>query len=179
MKLARYIYKKLGKENVEFVRTYTESLDTLLGITMKDLTEVSYKDVKETIPDLINSDQYERAIQIVLRSSKNSMFLWRIHYICVRSRMLFIFWIQEQYDEINKLEENLASSPSPEQTNAGIHNLNILGDINMIDVLAKGNVERWEHIRNMPYGRIFEKQYRNKLLDDIAKKLETNRKNKR
>lgn len=179
MKLAEYIYKKLGKENVEFVRTYTEPLNILLGITMENLEDVSYEDVKKTIPELINSDQYEKAIQIVLRTSKKKITLWRINLISVRKRMLFIFWVQKQYVEINKLEENLASSPSPEQTNAGIHTLNILGDINMIDVLAKGEVWNWETVRNMPYGRIFEKQYRNKLLDDIAEKLERNRKNKR
>ena len=98
----------------------------------------------------------------------------------VQDRLLFLFWVQEQYKKINLLEQNLlTSSPAPDQINAGIHTLNVLGDINIIDVIAGGDITKWAKIRNMPYGRVFEKQYRGVLMDAITQKMESNRKNKR
>ena len=178
MKLSDFIYHRLGKDNVGIVRKLKKSINTLCKITVEDLTLVSYQDVKHNIPDLINTDQYEMAILRVLQSVNKNITLRKVNRSKVRDRMLFIFWIQEQYKLIEQLELRLVSSPSSEMVNAGIHTLNVLGDINLIDILSGGDVHKWEKTRNMPYGRLFEKQYRTVLTDTITDNLEKNRKNK-
>lgn len=58
---------------------------------------------------------------------------------------------------------------------AGINELNILGDVNLIDALAGGDVLKWEAILDLPYGTIFDKQLRDNILAKIDKKLAENR----
>ncbi|MDB9801070.1 hypothetical protein OAB94_01710 [Flavobacteriaceae bacterium] len=178
--LNEYILTKLGIEYVDDIRKYVKSSNTICGITIADLTECSYQDVKHVIPSLIDSNDYEEVILRVLQTTKKKITLRMVFAAKPHDRLLFLFWIQEQYKQINTLEERLlTSSPAPEQINAGIHTLNVLGDVNIIDVIAGGDITKWAEIRNMPYGRIFEKQYRGVLMDAITQKMESNRKNKR
>ena len=178
--LQSYIVNQLGRDHVEIVRKFIPAEDNLCGITIKDITLCSYQEIKHILPELMDANKYEEVIYTILKTKKKNITFAKIYRSNIRKRMLFIFWIQEQYKLINRLEdEMLISSPSSEQINAGIHTLNVLGDVNIIDSLSNGNVLKWAEIRNMPYGRIFEKQLRGVLMDRIAEKMENNRKNKR
>jgi len=178
--LGDYIINRLGKENVPIVRQYITSKNEVLGIRCDDITELSYQDLKVNVPALMELDNYEEIILRVLKTREKNVTLRKIFKVNVQDRLRFIFWVQEQYIKINELEERMLSqSPSPEQINAGVNTLNVLGDVNLIDVIAGGDILKWESIRQLPYGRIFEKQLRGVLLDRITERLETNRKNKR
>lgn len=180
LSLNQYIINTLGVDYVDTVRKFVKSSNTICGITINDVTELSYQDIKHNIPNLIDTNEYEAVIFKVLQSTKKKITLQKVFKAKPEERLLFLFWIQEQYKLINNLEEKLlTSSPAPEQINAGIHTLNVLGDVNIIDVIAGGDITKWAEIRNMPYGRIFEKQYRGVLMDSITKKMDANRKNKR
>lgn len=60
-------------------------------------------------------------------------------------------------------KENLSSKPTPKQLNAGIETFNELGDFVTLDSIAGGRPERYDEIRELPYGIILRKQRLNKL----------------
>ena len=89
-------------------------------------------------------------------------------------KLLFIFWVREQYEKINKLEEtHLYNPPDSKLLQAGIKDLDILGDINTIDSLANGNVLDWlkNKIGLLPYSTIFNKLLKNTIEARINKNL--------
>jgi hypothetical protein len=180
LNLNEYILLRLGKDYVDTVRQFAKSSNVICGITVNDLTKCSYQDIKHNFPELIDNNRYEDLILKVLQSIEKKITLRKVLKSKNQERLLFLFWIQEQYKLINRLEEKmLTSSPTPEQVNAGIHTLNVLGDTNIIDVLSGGDVLKWDEVRAKPYATIFEKQLRGVLMEAIMQKLDTNRKNKR
>jgi len=80
------------------------------------------------------------------------------------------------YDGLKRIgeieKEFLSSTPEPDMVNAGIETLNELGEFNTIDMLVKEwGVYTHEEIWEMPYEKIFEKQRKMKLENDIQKNL--------
>jgi hypothetical protein len=60
--------------------------------------------------------------------------------------------------------------------NAGIRDLDILGDIATIDNLAGGDILKWNQIIELPYSMIFDKQLKNTIEHRISKKMNENNK---
>ena len=148
-----------------------------------DLTEMQYRILKHEVPQLIGSGLYEEAITEVLwseRSRKLRRFkAWRRTRLAKKvkkqdnyKKLKFLFWIQDQYKLINELEQRyLSSPPDGKLIQAGIQDLDVLGDKNILDQLAGGDVLKWEQIEQLPYGRVFDKQLKNVIEARISKKL--------
>ena len=69
--------------------------------------------------------------------------------------------------------------PEPEMVAAGINELDELGDTNLIDALAKGDILKWEQVKDLPYEKIFDKQRKSTIESKIERKLRKNQKNKK
>jgi len=170
-------------EDVELVQKYSERVNSLCGILLMDLTEMQYRILKHEVPQLIGSGLYEEAITEVLwseRSRKLRRFkAWRRTRLAKKvkkqdnyKKLKFLFWIQDQYKLINELEQRyLSSPPDGKLIQAGIQDLDVLGDKNILDQLAGGDVLKWEQIEQLPYGRVFDKQLKNVIEARISKKL--------
>lgn len=90
-------------------------------------------------------------------------------------------WINEQNKEIIDLEiEELGGAVSIEEKEAGVEELNRFGYTVSLDVLANGNILKYDEILKKPYHEIFKKLCLNKTKNDIQKNYIENarRKNK-
>ena len=73
----------------------------------------------------------------------------------------------------------LERPPEHKMLAAGIKSLDQLGIINTIDLLAGGDVTKWNDIEQLPYSKCFEKQLKLVIENDINKKLVEINKNQR
>lgn len=80
-------------------------------------------------------------------------------------------WVTDQLLEINKVEkECLGDEPSIEQKNAGVEELEQFGYANSLDMLAGGDILKYDAILLMPYAVIFRKLYMEKVKQEIHKR---------
>lgn len=156
----------------EFIKKYSKPSNELCKVIAEDLTLLSYADVKETIPNMFKEQLFEEAIFTVLRCFNKKITLRRVKKQPNNRKLLFIFWIREQYDKINAVEENyLYNPPDSKLLQAGIKELDVLGNVNTIDNLAGGDVLKWNDIRKLPYNEVFNKLLKNTIESRINKRL--------
>src|SRR5690606_31833169 len=87
-------------------------------------------------------------------------------------KLEFYLWILDQYKVIIDLEKTqLHSTIDPKLINAGIRKLEVLNDFLLIDAIAKDYCYTHEEAKMLPYETVFEIQLKNKIENDIQKKL--------
>lgn len=159
-------------QDIKMVENYSERVNHLYGIRFDDITHLSYKVLKNEIPHLIETGFLEEAIFLVLKSKKNNLTLKRVKKMDNYKKLKFLFWVQDQYKQIAELEaRTLSMPPDRKLVAAGIQELDILGDTNLIDTLAGGNVLNWGKVMELPYSVIYEKQLKTVIESRITKKL--------
>lgn len=95
-----------------------------------------------------------------------------VQNIEVNQAMSFILWIIDELKTIRELESNyLRSDPDVKLLQAGINKLDQFGLMNTLDNLAKGDILKYDLIRELPYNVVFDKQYMEVTKADIEKKL--------
>lgn len=159
-------------QDFDLVQKYAERCNEIAGTSLEDLTFLPYDLLKNEIPEMLKAGQFERVIfEIVAIRNKNLKFKV-IERENNYKKLRFIFWIQDQYKLIDELERKyLSTPPDAKMINAGIRELDVLGDVNLIDSLAGGDVLKWQQIRSLPYSVIFDKQLKNTIEARINKKL--------
>lgn len=144
---------------------------TFQGVELPLFSEIPYKVLKREVPAMFEAGQYEKGIYTLMRYSKKKIKFTSLKNSSNEEKIALVFWIKRSYKEINDLEAKwLTTPPDPKLVSAGIRDLNILGDINLIDFLAKGDILKWKKIEKLPYGRIFEKQLKTTIEARIDKK---------
>lgn len=165
------IYIQRIQENYDFIKKFAKRRNALCGIEVDDLTELPYQTLKHDIPDLFKEGKFEEAMQRVL-SIKKPISLKKVKRAANNKKLCFLLWIKEQYEKIGSMEQKyLFSQPDPKLLQAGIRELDVLEDINLIDNLAQGDLLKWDKIRKMPYSYIFNKQLKNTIEGRINKRL--------
>lgn len=166
----RYLDKIEGQYN--FIKKYSKPLNNICGVVLEDITFLPYDVLKVEIPELFNNQQFEMAIFVILSNFKKSITFKQVKRESNSNKLLFVFWIREQYDKINKLEENyLYNPPDAKLLQAGIKELDVLGDVNTIDALANGDILKWKEIRQLSYNDVFNKLLKNTIEARINKRL--------
>lgn len=159
-------------QDIEMVQKYSERRNYLLGVHLSSLIHLPYVDLKRVLPDLIATGQLEKAILLVLRSKGRKVSGLRLRFTSNYKKLKFLFWIQDQYQVISELETRwLNSPPDSKMVAAGIQELDILGDKNIIDALAKGDVLKWAEVEKLSYERVFDKQLKTVIEARISRKL--------
>lgn len=145
---------------------YGTRSDTMGKYKAKELIYYPYRFVKETLPDYLSNGKFEEILTYLFKISKPSK-------IKPQKCLPLILWLYDGLKRIGEIEkEFLSSTPEPDMVNAGIETLNELGEFNTIDMLVKEwGVYTHEQIWEMPYEKIFEKQRKMKLENDIQKNL--------
>lgn len=155
-----------------FIKKYSKPSNNLCGVIVEDLTFLPYEVVKNDIPNYFKNQEFEKAIYVVLNTINKNITLRKVKRQPNNRKLLFIFWIRNQYDKINELEESyLFNPPDSKLLQAGIKELDVLGDVNTIDSLAGGDILKWEKIRNLPYSEVFNKMLKNTIEARINKRL--------
>lgn len=145
---------------------YGTRSDTIGKLKAKELIYYPYRFVKETLPDHLSNGKFEEILIYLFKISKPSK-------IKPQKCLPLVLWLYDGLKRIVEIEkEFLSSTPEPDMVNAGIETLNELGEFNTIDMLVKEwGVYTHEQIWEMPYEKIFEKQRKMKLENDIQKNL--------
>lgn len=167
-------------EDPVMIEKFSQRLKGIAGIEMESIVGLTYRQLKEEIPDLFARNEYERAMLIVLRTKKKRLKFAKVKRVDNYSKLKFLFWIQDQYKMINQLEaQYLSLPPDPKMVAAGIDELNELGDTNIIDALAGGDILKWEAVKDLSYEMIFDKQRKSTIEALIDRRATKNAKQKK
>lgn len=169
-----YFNRYLNKldEHYSFIKKFAKPRNKLCGVVLDDITDLPYDVLKKEVPNLFENQQFEKAIHLVLKHYKKNITFMHVNLAKNRHKLLFVFWIREQYKKINELESSyLVTIPDPKLLQAGIKDLDVLGDVNTVDSLAGGDILKWEKIRKLPYSEVFNKLLKNTIEARINKKL--------
>lgn len=165
-------YLKRIDKHYDFIKKFARPRNKICGVTIDDLTFLPYKILKKEVPNLFEQQKFEEAIHLILKHYKKNVTFIQIKLLKNNAKYLFLLWIKEQYRLINETEAKyLFNPPDHKLLQAGIKELDILGDINTIDALAEGRVLDWEKIELLPYERVFNKLLKNTIEARINKKL--------
>ena len=157
----------------EIVQKHGERSNVLCGITVEDLFHLPYWHLKKTIPDLIENGKFDEAFNLILPELE----LTEIANADNFEKSYFYFWVLDQYKVIIELEQReLKSSIDPKLINAGVKKMDVLGEFPLIDSIAKDYAYTHEEAKMLPYETVFEIQLKNKIENDVNKKLEEQRK---
>lgn len=181
----KYVLKV--QDDYDFIKKFAKRRNGLCGIELDDITELPYQTLKHKIPDSFKEGRFERAMYLILKHYAKNVTFGKVSFFRhIRNRILmirvkkarnthklcFLLWIKEQYEKIGKMEEQyLFSPPDSKLLQAGIKELDVLEDYNLIDTLAHGDILKWNKIRKMPYSEIFNKQLKNTIEGRINKRL--------
>lgn len=165
-------YLKSLDDNYNIIKKLAKPRAELCGVKLEDLTDLPYITLKNTIPDLFDSQKFEEAFYLILKNYKKNITFKRVKRAKNNEKFLFMLWVKEQYKKINDLEgQYLVSQPDIKLIQAGIRELDVLGDVNTIDSLAGGDILKWEAVRQMPYSEVFNKLLKNTIEARINKRL--------
>lgn len=165
------IFHGLSVEDFQYLRKTAKRTSSLFGIDIKDLKTLSFRVVKQVIPNCWESGDVILLIKEIFKEKDKHVTEQEINNEGINRIISFIFWILDSLEEINELENSqLSSIPEPEMINAGIENFNQFGIINIIDTLAFGDILKWKEIMELSYTDVFVKLKKNKLESEFNKK---------
>lgn len=149
----------LKQEDFEFLLKNGKRSTILNDIDFESLCYSSYKFVKETSVDLIKIGNFEKLIFECFIDRKINIFENDIQHFDFNKCLSFVFWIIDDLKYWQEMEQaHLSGEPDIDMMLAGINELNIFGDLNTIDMMAGGDVLKWNEIKKLPYQTVFDKQ---------------------
>ncbi len=95
----------------------------------------------------------------------------------MRDFVHFVRFIEEELLKIAALETRLRAEDDEETIKleaAGIQEMSIFEELNIVDELAGGDILKWRQIERLPYQEIYVKLLRNKTKNDINRRYQRN-----
>lgn len=164
--------QQISQEDFNFLVKNGKRSSILLNFDFESLIYCKWGFVKETLPELFLKNDFEQLFYLMLKDRGQNWFICDIQRISIKDVVSFILWIIDEMKSINELESQyLRSEPDIKMLQAGIQKLDQFGLLNTLDNLAKGDILKYDEIRNAPYNVIFDKQYMEVTKSDIEKKL--------
>lgn len=162
----------ISKEDFNFLVKNGKRSSFLLNFDFQSIIYSKWFIVKETLPDLFLKNDFEQLFFLMLKDRGLHPFLNDVKRIDLKDGIAFILWLIDEMKSINELESQyLRSEPDIKMLQAGINKLDQFGLLNTLDNLAKGDILKYDAIRQMPYNVIFDKQYMEVAKSEIEKKL--------
>lgn len=144
----------------------------LLNFDFESLIYLKWTTLKETLPELFSKNDFEELFFLMLKDRGINCFKDDVSNIEVNHAMSFILWLIDEMKTIRELETTyLKSDPEIKLLQAGINKLDQFGLMNTLDNLTKGDILKYDQIRQLPYNVVFDKQYMEVIKNDIEKKL--------
>ena len=162
----------ISQEDFNFLIKNGKRSSILLNFDFESLIYLKWGLLKESLPELFEKNDFEQLFYLMLQDRKQFVFLSDVQKIEVNQAMSFILWLIDEMKTIRELESTyLRSDPDVKLLQAGINKLDQFGLINTLDNLAKGDILKYDLIRELPYNVVFDKQYMEVVKADIEKKL--------
>lgn len=86
--------------------------------------------------------------------------------------------INEQFEDIYRLEKSLQGYTDVDLSNAGADQMNQFGDLNVIDSLAGGDILKWKEVLQLDWWDVYNKLLKDKIEQDIQRRYAEIQKNK-
>jgi len=175
---------KISQEDFNIILNSGKRSNSLLGYRFDSLIDFSFKFVKEDLPSLLTLLDFERVVLRAFKDREIYIFHHDLDSASNNEIMYFICWLSDELKSVYTLEKNNLGSkdPNPELIQAGISDLNVFGDMNIIDTLAGGDILKHEAIKKLPYKVIFDKQFKSVIENNIQTRIreaqDAKRKNK-
>ena len=90
-------------DNFTLIKKHSKLSGKLAGLEVEGITHLSYRDLKETIPELFKNLEFERAMYIVFEKKINFKRILREKN---SRKLIFLLWLKDQYRQIEELEEH-------------------------------------------------------------------------
>lgn len=158
---------QLSVDDLKILVANSKRSNVLMGKKVEQLIYMPYWMVKVEIPDLLKSSKLTELIQKFTDQP--------IKKICRQKHselFSFVMWVKDELEAIYKLEsEYLSTPPDNDLINAGIRELDELGEFNTIDNLVKEwhGAYTHEELKLKPYHFIFDKLRKSTLEAKITK----------
>lgn len=166
---------KLSEFEMEFLLKNGKRSSVLNNFDFESITLFSFKFVKKIMPNLLKLGNFDELIFEAFKDRGNNIFKVDVNYFEFKEVLYFIFWLKDELELWSSNEQKyLSSDPNIKMISAGINKLDIFGINNIIDSLAKGDITKYNEIESLPYGVVFDKQWKSNVEDDIQKKLMKN-----
>ena len=163
---------QISQTDFDFLIKNGKRSSKLLNFDFESLIYLKWGLLKEQLPELFAKNDFETLFFLMLKDRGINVFKSDVQNIGVNKAMSFILWMIDEMKTIRELESNyLRSDPDVKLLQAGINKLDQFGLMNTLDNLTKGDILRYDSIRQMPYNIIFDKQYLEVTKSDIEKKL--------
>lgn len=163
---------QISQEDFNFLIKNGKRSSKLLNFDFESLIYLKWTTLKEILPDLFEKNDFEQLFYLMLQDRKQYVFLVDVQKIEVNKAMSFILWLIDEMKTIRELESNyLRSDPDVKLLQAGINKLDQFGLMNTLDNLAKGDILKYDSIRQLSYNVVFDKQYLEVTKSEIEKKL--------
>jgi len=162
----------ISQEDFNFLIKNGKRSSKLLNFDFESLIYLKWTTLKETLPDLFAKNDFEQLFFLMLKDRGLHPFFIDVQRIEVNEAMSFILWLIDEIKTIRELESAyLRSDPDVKLLQAGINKLDQFGLMNTLDNLAKGDVLKYDSIRELRYNVVFDKQYLEVTKSEIEKKL--------
>lgn len=154
------ILNNINKENFDLLLKLGKRGNYLYEIELPGLIYMSYGFVKIELPDLLTKGSIQDLIQSLCKE-RNIAFK---EAVSEKEITALVLWLKDELEQIFKLEsEYLSNPPEPDMIAAGVKELDEMGEINVIDSLAGGDVLKWDLVKALPYHVVFDKLRKNLL----------------
>lgn len=149
---------QLTVSDFKFLFNHGKRKKIIFDFDFESLIYCSYWFVKHTAPSLINENKFT---ELIITIGKERGLKWTksdIDKYNHKELLQFVFWIADEIGSIAKLEKAyLSSPPDADMVNAGVKELDELGELNVIDILAQGNILKWDKVKKLQYAMVFDK----------------------
>lgn len=160
------------QEDFNFLIKNGKRSSILLNFDFESVIYFKYGLLKETLPDLLIKGDLEKLFFLLLKDRGINVFLTDVQNVDTDEAMCFYLWIIDELQSIRELESNyLRSDTDIKLMQAGISKLDQFGLLNTLDNLAKGDITKYDEIRNLRYNVVFDKQFMEVTRSSIEKKL--------
>lgn len=161
-------------KDYEFIKKYANLKGELCGITLESIIDLPYKVLKKDIPNLFNDSKFDEAIHLILSSYNKKITIKKVIKQKNEKKLIFLLWVKKQYEAIEEMEQNyLSNQPDVKLLQAGIKDLDVLGDFVNINNLVKqwNGAYTHEEVESLKYSFIFDAMLENTIMSRVNKNL--------
>lgn len=164
MTVAQYLQS--GHNFTEIESKVLKRSNTFCKCVFVSLLKIKYIDLIN-LKTILAENDIIGAIVFLSNLSSRRLTRKKILRANYKDYIYFIFWFLDEFKNINKLNKELDEEPNVDLISAGVEQLRIFEELNIIDALAGGDILKWKQIENLTYEEIYTKLLKTKIEKEI------------
>ena len=149
------------RKDYDFAIRYSEQAEAKDILLFGDITKKTFGEVKDWQQLFSDKESFVKFL---------TMFDEKLLTLDVFSFFAFYRYVESEVVRVSEIEQKLLShEPTADEVAAGIDRFNKFGVAIQIDNLAKGDLLKWEAIKNLPYEHCLLKLVMDKTANDFTR----------